>query len=156
MTQYNIDFKVKYYDIEQELLENIKNGETGYTEEDINVLCNKLYDDELTSTFFAENKLDDKIDEGMKYILEAMFKNSDFVKLANEIKELLMFNNASDTDDTYEYNANYIVILASFSFPVFWVMHKCICQQLTNGNIDNNLLVQLKDQLVNYISNNGK
>ena len=156
MTQYNIDFKVKYYDIEQELLENIKNGETGYTEEDINVLCNKLYDDELTSTFFAENKLDDKIDEGMKYILEAMFKNSDFVKLANEIKELLMFNNASDTDDTYEYNANYIVILATFSYPIFWVMHKCICQQLTKQNIDENLLVQLKDQLVNYISNNSK
>jgi len=156
MTQYNINFNVKYYEIEQELLENIRNGEMGYSVEDIKVLCNKIYEDEIASVFFAENKLDDKIDEGIKYILELMFKNSDFVKLSNEIKELLMFNKASDTNDTYDYNANYIVILATFSFPVFWVMHKCICQQLTNENIDNSLLVMLKEQLIKYISNNSK
>lgn len=156
MTQYNINFNVKYYEIEKELLEKVVNDEMEYSIEDIKVVCDKLYTDELTTVFYSENILDDKIDEGIKYILEVMFKNSDFVKLSNEIKELLMFNKASDTNDTYDYNANYIVILATFSFPVFWVMHKCICQQLTNKNIDNNLLVMLKEQLIKYISNNSK
>lgn len=156
MTQYNINFNVKYYEIEKELLEKVVNGEMEYSIEDIKVVCNKLYTDELTNVFYSENILDDKIDEGIKYILEVMFKNSDFVKLSNEIKELLMFNKASDINNTYDYNANYIVILATFSFPVFWVMHKCICQQLTNENIDNNLLVMLKEQLIKYISNNSK
>lgn len=156
MTQYNINFNVKYYEIEQELLEKVVNGEMEYSIEDIKVVCDKLYTDELINVFYSENILDDKIDEGIKYILEVMFKNSDFIKLTNEIKELLMFNKASDTNDTYDYNSNYIVILATFSFPVFWIMHKCICQQLTNENIDNNLLVMLKEQLIKYISNNSK
>ena len=41
-----------------------------YNKEDILLICDKLYRDELISVFNASNLLDDKIDNGMKYVLE--------------------------------------------------------------------------------------
>ena len=153
---YNINFDVKYNLIENELLEKIKLGETDYSKEDIQIICEKLYNDEFNSVFFSENIFDDKIDDGIKYIMEEMIKNFEFVSLLNEIKGLLMFDQASDKNNTYDYNSNYIIILATLSYPVFHIMHNCIKQQLTNKNIDENLLVQLKEALIKYISNSYK
>ena len=100
---YNINFDVKYNSIENELLEKIKLGETDYSKEDIQIICEKLYNDEFTSVFFSENIFDDKIDDGIKYIMEEMIKNIKFVSLLNEIKGLLMFDQASDKNNTYDY-----------------------------------------------------
>ena len=90
---YNTDFKVKYYDIEQELLfkllnksdnqntsdneytsenssDNDKDNE--YTSDDIITICDKLYRDEVLSVFYAESILDDKLDKNMQDILDQM------------------------------------------------------------------------------------
>ena len=63
---YNTQFKVKYNDIEQELIHKLKNKtpeeyeensdeEHEYSTQDVLDICNKLYRDELLSVFEAED-----------------------------------------------------------------------------------------------------
>ncbi len=142
---YNINFNVKYFNIEQELL-----AKNEHTKEDIGCICEHLYTHELSSVFYAESIIDDKIDKGLEDITEILYENLNFVSLANEIKGILYLNE-NDDYETYVRNSNYIVILASFSYPVFHIMHKCIVQQLTNKSIEQKLLDELKICLENYI-----
>ena len=157
---YNIEFDVKYYNIEKELIENknsidLESETKAYDIEDIHCICDKLYMDELSSVFYAENVLDDNIDKGIEYISLLMLQNEDFLKVINDIKHILMLNNnnISNRNEDYDSNANYIIVLASFNYCVFHIMHKCIVEQLTTGKINNELLVQLKNALSSFIIN---
>jgi hypothetical protein len=165
---YNTDFKVKYYDIEQELLfkllnksdfkntsdntsDNEKDNE--YTSDDIITICDKLYRDEVLSVFYAESIVDDKLDKNMQYILDEMICNPDFKKMVDETKQLLYLQNLDQTrhiieEENPENNDGYLfVLLMLFSQTIFHITHKCICQQLTTGTIDKNLLSDLKTHL---------
>jgi hypothetical protein len=135
---------VKYNDIQEELLKN-NNDESEYSNEDILDICNKLYRDELVSVFYADDLLDDKIDSGMKYILEKMLENNDFKLLTNEA--IVKFKNSCIEEgegEEGENNFKMILILTMFSQECFYLFHRCICQQLTLGIIEIDLLVQLK------------
>ncbi len=142
---YNTNFIVKYNDIQEELLKN-NNDESEYSNEDILDICNKLYRDELVSVFYADDLLDDKIDSGMKYILEKMLENNDFKLLTNEA--IVKFKNScieeEEEGEERENNFKMILILTMFSQECFYLFHRCICQQLTLGIIEIDLLVQLK------------
>ena len=87
---YNTVFKVKYYDIEKELIDklNVKNPdeEYEYSNQDVLDICNKLYRDELLSVFGAEDLSDDKLDKGMSYVYEIMMINDRFKSIINEIE----------------------------------------------------------------------
>ena len=73
---YNTQFKVKYNDIETELVEKLNNTETTeYNLEDVSDICSKLYRDELMTVFDVNFILDDKLDQGMKNIYKIMIKN---------------------------------------------------------------------------------
>jgi hypothetical protein len=158
MQMYDIDFKVKYYQIENELLNKVQLGEDGYTKDDIYIVCEKLYLDEFCSVFNATNPYDDNIDKGLQYVLQIMSKNPEFVSLLSEIKTLLMFDKSDTTDyteeekESYNYNANYIIMLAAFSFPIFHIMHKCVCQQIKTGKLSLESLDILKEGIIKYIS----
>ena len=154
---YNTLFKVKYHDIEQELLAKIASIETeagadhdlsgSYSTDDVTAVCDKLYKDELSSVFDAENILDDKIDIGMKAILAKMLENEDFGTCIKELKvHLQKYNDYNfSTDDLDEDTTNCIINLTLFSKPIFHVTHKCICQHLSNGRIDKYLINELKE-----------
>ena len=89
---YNIDFKVKYHEIEQELLE--KNKSTSeYNNQDILDICEKLYRDELISVFNAENLYDDKIDFGMKDVYNKLILNKEFNNFFEVASKILLINN---------------------------------------------------------------
>ena len=199
---YNTDFKVKYYDIEQELifrLDNkteIKNTDTNtnnneepdntsleedsqdkgeeleegkgeedyeYTSDDIITICDKLYRDELLSVFYAESILDDKLDKNMQYVLEQMNSNPEFKAIFDETKNLLYLHELDQTKHLTEEQKNivknnydYVVILTLFSQTLFYITHKCICQQLTTGTIDTNLLNELKICTINVLNDKNK
>jgi hypothetical protein len=154
---YNTNFKVKYHDIEQELVykNNAVNTEAGadhndvYSLEDIQIVCDKLYKDELTSVFYAEDILDDKIDEGIKHVIKKMSENNDFKIIVDKLKEELktQFNpvelQVDEQSIDYRNNIDLLVYLTLFSKEHFHLTHKCICQQLNNGHIDNHLLEDL-------------
>jgi len=168
---YNTDYKVKYYDIEQELLFNLKHklstfNETcakeetceedldyEYTPDDILTICDKLYCDEILSVFYAESILDDTLNKSMRDVFEIMISNQEFKTILDETKHglyMCRLDHNTHLTETETTNSNYdfIVLLTLFSQPFFHLMHKCICQQLTIGLIDNVLLDELKHKLL--------
>lgn len=144
---YNCNFEVKYHLIEDELILKLKNKpienentEYEYSNDDVFAICDKLYRDELMSVFYADCLTDDKIDIGMKYILEKMLENNNFKTMTDEIKELLK-NTMTKEEEVY---LETVIILTLFGKETFWLFHKCVCQQLNLGLIEPNLLDQLK------------
>jgi len=189
---YNTDFKVKYYDIEQELIFKLKNktdisnnnnneepdnhsieeqeqeqeeaqDDYEYTSEDIITICDKLYRDELLSVFYAESIIDDKIDKNMQYALEQMNSNPDFKTIFDEIKHLLYLHELEQTKHLTEEqkkivkdNYDFVVLLTLFSQTLFYITHKCVCQQLTTGTVDKNLLNELKILTIEVLNDKNK
>jgi hypothetical protein len=154
---YNTDFKVKYHDIEQELLE--KNKSTSeYNNQDILDICEKLYRDELISVFNAENLYDDKIDFGMKDVYNKLILNIEFNNFFEEMKNILFthesINTPELTDDqriNFTNNSDFIILLSLFSQPNFYITHTCICQQLKSGIINNDLLHVLSNNTIQLL-----
>jgi hypothetical protein len=155
---YNTNFVVKYHDIQEELLE--KNKTTlEYEDQDILDICDKLYRDELCSVFYAEDILDDKIDQGYKFVYDKMILNERFKSVISEINKILSDKNISDgfskeENEQNEQNDNYdfFILLTLYSKELFYFTHKCICQQFTLATIDNDLLVQFLEQCRQILS----
>ena len=83
---YNTQFKVKYNDIETELVEKLNNKETTeYNLEDVSDICSKLYRDELMTVFDVHNIFDDKLDQGMKNIYQIMIRNEKFKQITDDL-----------------------------------------------------------------------
>jgi hypothetical protein len=163
---YNTDFKVKYHDIKEELTFRFKNKtpeelelnpdpEYEYSNQDILDICDKLYRDELSSVFYADDILDDKLDIGIKYVTEKMLINKDFKLIVEELKELLLMDKYStlteEENESFTQNSDLMIMLTLFTEGRFHIFHKCICQQLTLGTIDIDLLDELKKNTINVI-----
>ena len=120
---YNTDFIVKYHDIKEELLEKINlNNFIEYSEDDILDICSKLYRDELTSVFYAEDITDEKIDHGIKEISEKMLTNQDFTDIMIELRiqfQNYMANIFIDSDNNDYKNIDFIIFLTLFSDNIF-------------------------------------
>ena len=162
---YNTDFKVKYYEIEKELTTKYDNEpDSEYTKQDIFDVCNKLYNDELSNVFYAENVYDEKIDKGIHSILENMMKNMDFASIIDEAKRRLFLDLKPETNEEQitneekeekaklDQNSIHIVLIIMFSKHMFYLTHKCICQQLVSGTIEPELLLSLKNELIMFLN----
>ena len=139
-----------------------------YSSQDILDICNKLYRDELCSVFYAEDIIDDKIDKGMKYVFDLMLVNPDFKAIIDKKKVLLLLKESKNLElelDTVDLESgldavnletvnlesdtvnldviNLEILLTLFSENIFYITHKCICQQITTGHIDTDLLENL-------------
>jgi type III secretory pathway component EscV len=154
---YNTDFKVKYHEIEQELLEKNKST-TEYDNQDILDICEKLYRDELISVFNAENLYDDKIDFGMKDVYNKLILNKDFNNFFEEMKNILFTHESINTPElndeqrvNFTNNSDFIILLSLFSQPNFYITHTCICQQFKSENIDHDLLSILKNNTIQLL-----
>jgi hypothetical protein len=155
---YNTNFVVKYHDIQEELL--VKNKTTlEYEDQDILDICDKLYRDELCSVFYAEDILDDKIDQGYKFVYDKMILNERFKSVISEINKILNDKNISDVfskeeNEQNEQNDNYdfFILLTLFSKDLFYLTHKCICQQFTLATINNDLLLKFLEQCRQILS----
>jgi hypothetical protein len=159
---YNTEFKVKYYDIEKELITKYDHEPDGeYSKQDIFDVCNKLYNDELTTVFYAENIYDDKIDKGINAILEIIMKNLEFASIIEDAKSRLFLDLKPETNEEpeeteekkrLELNSLHIVLIIMFSKHLFYLTHKCICQQILSGTVDHELLVSLKNELIMFLN----
>jgi hypothetical protein len=164
---YNTGFKVKYNDIETELIHNLKNtkkyfnknidnnddtDQYEYSEQDVLDICSKLYRDEILSVFNIDEFSDEKINSGMKYVYKIMMMNEKFKKLINDLEEIYFrefIENKQNITKKQE-NIREIILMTLFSQHVFYITHKCICQQIELGIIDEDLLVELRQNLVKY------
>ncbi len=163
---YNTQFKVKYNDIEQELIHKLKNripeeyqensdDEHEYSTQDVLDICNKLYRDELLSVFGAEDLTDDKIDNGIKYVNNIMMTNDNFKQIIEEMANLSIneFDKNQTVSNEQKESLKQLILIGLFSQNIFYITHQCICQQIEVGTIDDNLLVELRKHSVNLVKN---
>jgi hypothetical protein len=143
-----------------ENLEEDSDEEYEYDTQDILDICDKLYRDELLSVFYAENMFDDKIEKGMEYIYNTLMINPDLTSIINDMKNILYLdeltthlNIRGENKNNLDENIRNIVLYTLFSQNVFYITHKCICQQLCVGVVDNDLLVELRKHTVNILTN---
>ena len=167
---YNTQFKVKYHNIEQELIHKLKqktskeydpkvnensDEEYMYSSEDVLDICNKLYRDEFLSVFGAKDLNDDKINNGIKYIHNIMIQNVNFKQLIDEMANLTLNEFDKDKQFSSEQNESLkqLLLIGLFSQNMFYITHKCICQQIEVGIIDEELLVELRKHSIDLLKN---
>jgi len=162
---YNTKFQVKYYNIEKELLSKINVVEEyqyQYSPQDVFDICNKLYRDELLSVFELEYFEDDKMNEMIKNVYNALMINLEFKKIIDEMLQFcfkdffldkmedIPLNLKKEREDSIK---KQIILTTLFSQHLFYITHKCICQQLELGTIDKCLLVELKTHSIDIYKN---
>lgn len=158
---YNTKFKVKYNDIEKELLSQedlVK--QYNYTSQDIMDICNKLYRDEFLSVFGLEYFENDKINSMITIVYDKMMTNMEFKKIIDDIlqfccKDSFLNTNMplkKETEEEKEIKKQ-IIVTTLFSQHLFYITHKCICQQIEWGTIDKCLLTELKTHSIDIYKN---
>ena len=130
--------------------DNDDDEEFEYSMDDVHLICEKLYRDELLSVFGVDTINDENMDKGIKRVIEKMVDNENFRQLLEDIKkELVDFSSFTGTATEMENirrNSDYIIFITLFSQHVFYITHKCICQLFTNDNIDPELMIRLKEK----------
>jgi hypothetical protein len=123
-----------------------------YTLEDVHIICDKLYRDELLSVFNVTSTEDENMDAGIKSAIEQMINNQSFRQLLDDIKgNLVDFQNFSGTPEELENmkrNTEYLIFITLFSQKLFYLTHICLCQLFTVGEIDPELLLKIKDKTI--------
>ena len=181
---YNCDFVVRYYDIEYELLEKLrerqkktdaeekntentiletnpsvpKKKEYYYTNSDVTDICNKLYRDELLSVFYADSIEDDNIDIQMRVLLVLMTTNLGFRSIVDDMINILL--KMGDTPNEEEKNelkkrSKMIIFSTLFSHQLFYITHQCIIQMLRTHTIDSILINALRSKTVDMFNEDG-
>ena len=96
--------------------------------------------------------MDDKIDKGLKYIFELMLVNPDFKAVIDKIKALIHLKNKDYVKESMNLETAELetaeletleIIFILFSENIFYLTHKCICQQITTEHIDNEIIKTL-------------
>ena len=123
-----------------------------YTMEDVHLICEKLYRDELLSVFEAESINDPNMDAGIKRVIERMIDNANFKQLLEDIKheiiDVTKFTCTPTEIQNLERNSEYLIFITLFSQHVFYITHKCICQLFTVNEINPELIEQLKNKTI--------
>jgi len=129
-----------------------------YSMEDVHLICEKLYRDELLSVFDVETINDENMDAGIKRVIEKMIDNPGFKQTLEEIKQELMdLSNPTGTPEEIENirrNLEYLIFITLFSQQVFYITHKCICQLFTVDVVHPDLLDRLKEKTIGLFKRN--
>jgi hypothetical protein len=129
-----------------------------YTMEDVHLICEKLYRDELLSVFEVETINDGNMDAGIKKVIEKMVENPKTKKMLEDIKHDLVdfssFTGTSTEMENIRRNADYIIFITLFSQHIFYITHICVCQLFTINDIDDELVNLLKERMINLFKKN--
>jgi hypothetical protein len=164
---YNTQFQVKYNIIEEELLHKLQNKtpqetdeksdeEHEYSTQDVIDICNKLYRDEFLTVFEAESLEDDKINNIMDDVCTKMMTNIEFKEIIDNISKFYIkeFLSNEDIDEQKDKHLRQSILMILFTLPLFYITHRCICQQLELGTIDKDLLVELRKRSIDLLQKN--
>jgi len=144
--------------IKEEPKEDEEEEDIEYTMEDVHLICEKLYRDELLSVFEVETINDGNMDAGIKKVIEKMIENPKTKKMLEDIKhDLVDFSSFTGTPTEMENirrNADYIIFITLFSQHIFYITHICVCQLFTTNDIDDELVNFLKERMINLFKKN--
>jgi len=131
------------------------NEDYNYTRKDIECICEKLYRDELISVFDAESLEDPKMDAGIKMVFQELLKHEQFSKFFVELSPYIVDNSKAKTEQeifNYKRNSDYLLFIVMFSQQLFYLSHQCICKMLTDGQVEDELMNELKSKLITVFS----
>ena len=120
-----------------------------YNRKDITYICEKLYRDELLEVFCAESIDDPKMDEGIKAIFEKLIKNEEFKTFLVEMNGLISDPTTAKTETelaNLKRNTDYLIFITLFSQKMFYLTHRCLCQMLTLGHVEADMMELLKQR----------
>jgi hypothetical protein len=120
-----------------------------YNRKDITYICEKLYRDELLEVFGADSIDDPRMDEGIKAIFEALIKNEEFKSFLVEMNGLISDPNTAKTETelaNLKRNTDYLIFITLFSQKMFYLTHRCLCQMLTLGHVEADMMELLKQR----------
>lgn len=142
----------------EENLDESDDEDLEYTLEDVHIICDKLYRDELLSVFNVTSTEDENMDAGIKSAIEQMINNQSFRNLLDDIKtNLVDFENFTGTTEEMENmkrNTEYLIFITLFSQKLFYLTHVCLCQLFTVGEIDPELLLKVKEKTIDLFKPN--
>ena len=145
---YNFDFNIQYNTIEQDLLENIKNGEREYNVDEVKLMCEYLYRVELLNIFNLDNinDIDDVEHSNTMHDLWDIFKDQ------QDVEDILKCYQACLTG-TYCMSHNEKYFYTLFNFELLPFTHECISSffksffKSGNGKIDIPAKIRLIEQI---------
>ena len=126
-----------------------------YTRQDVTYICEKLYRDELLSVFGAETIDDPEMDNGIKAIFEALINNDEFKQLLVDLNAVLLDPSTAKNETelaNLKRNTDYLIFITLFSQQSFYLTHKCLCQMITNGKVEPEMMEQLKQRTLKIFS----
>ena len=126
-----------------------------YTRDDVTYICEKLYRDELLSVFGAETIDDPEMDNGIKAIFEALINNDEFKQLLVDLNAVLLDPSTAKNETelaNLKRNTDYLIFITLFSQQSFYLTHKCLCQMLTQGKVQPEMMDQLKQRTLKLFS----
>ena len=139
--------------VEEECVEDDSDDEDlEYTLEDVQIICDKLYRDELLSVFNVESTEDEQMDAGIKASIERLIDNKDFRDFLDDVKnQLIDFENFVGNPaemENMKRNSEYLIFITMFSQKLFYLTHICLCQLFTVNEIDSELLLKIKEKIL--------
>ena len=126
-----------------------------YTRQDIAYICDKLYRDELISSFDAESLDDPKMDAGIQMVFERLIKHDEFKQFLLELSPIAMDVSKAKTEQDFlnlKRNSDYLIFITMFSQQVFYLTHQCICKMIVDGHVGPELMCELKEKLMKIFS----
>jgi hypothetical protein len=95
----------------------------------------------------------------MKNVYNIMIKNEKFNQITDDLIDTYYQNNIQTQEQQLDQSeklekleqVRHLVLLILFSQDIFYIMHKCICQQIEQCTIDDDLLVTLKQKCIEII-----
>lgn len=150
---YNTKIIVKYKDIANELLykiNNSKDDEESYTEDDVETICERLYHEEFLAVFDADDFIDDKIDSEMKELKELLYNNDKFNNMVNECFAKHKHEYECDEKEQQFENTMFKdgLFYSMFSYKLFDVSHKIVSQLMETEDFDESLLEPIKQHVL--------
>ena len=103
----------------------------------------------MLSAFGAESIDDPAMDTGIKTIFEALINNEEFKQFLSEMNALLLDPSTAKTETelaNLKRNTDYLIFITLFSQQSFYLTHKCLCQMLTLGHVEADMMEQLKQR----------
>jgi len=129
-----------------------ENGDYKFTRNDVKIICDKLYRDELLKAFNVDTIF--KIAPRMRGTIRKMIKNKKFHSALYETKLILMDVGTEEYKDEETGDVaspDELIFYTLFNSQLFYMTHKCICEMLTTGTVTAELLSDLKSNMVDIL-----
>jgi hypothetical protein len=135
---YNTDAKVKYKEIEVQLVKNLNNGEDSYDINGVRDICHEIFNHELLLVFGVNNIDDPQLAENISKVWNRIKDYKPFLEVLKKCKLHIFLTMSDILDDD-------IGFVTMFSYSSFHILHKCIVSYLTTTEIPQEHLDSLKE-----------